>query len=437
MKRFILASIILAISVASVAQTIDGKPEVRTEILAKMTSQLQNVAFVPGIDFKKWDEFLLSERSKIDEAKNDEEFKAAVNSALQKFGFSHILLATPKDATVRSTGKTVGIGISSQALPEGGRVILRVVENSPASEAGLEPGDIMQEIDGEKITDKTVISGESGTKVKIKVLKKDGKTFEYTITRRPFSTVRKDEFKMVNQTTGLLKINTFDNVYDSKAIDAFMQDAIKAKNLIVDLRFNGGGSVLNLLHLAGYFLDPKLKLGYMLDKNCLLQFKKEENREPSGLAELAPYANDFMMTPRKVATKFTGNVVVLINGGTGSASEIFAAAMHDIYGKKTVDKDGTIVTDKSSVNCSIVGSKSAGAVLFSRYMSASNGFALQIPVADYLTPTTVRLEGNPIIPDITAEDPKVQLPSSTDKAVDAALAIFERIRLKDAKSIGI
>ena len=61
MKRFILASIILAISVASVAQTIDGKPEVRTEILAKMTSQLQNVAFVPGIDFKKWDDMDRSE----------------------------------------------------------------------------------------------------------------------------------------------------------------------------------------------------------------------------------------------------------------------------------------------------------------------------------------------------------------------------------------
>jgi carboxyl-terminal processing protease len=436
MKRFFIVSLAFALSVVSFAQTINDKPEVRAEILNKLNSQLENVAFVPGIDFKKWDEFLKAERSKIDEAKNDEEFKAAVNAALHKFGFSHILLATPKDITVRSTGQTTGIGVSSQPLPEGGRVILRVVEGSPAADAGLEPGDIMQEIDGLKISEATVLSGESGTKVKIKVLKQNGKVFEYTITRRPFSTVRKDEFKMLNPSTGLIKINTFDRAYDATAIDGLMKEAIKTKNLIVDLRFNGGGAVMNLLHFAGYFVDPQIKLGFMLDKNCLKQFKKDEMREPANLAELAPYANDFMMTPRKASGKFAGNLIVLINGGTGSASEIFAAAMQDLYGKKTVDKDGTVVADKSQIGCTIVGTKSAGAVLFSMYLPASNGFALQIPVADYLTPRTIRLEGNPIIPDVTTEEPKILLPTSPDKAIEAALAIVERKRLRDQLATG-
>lgn len=436
MKRIALASFALAFTLTVHAQTIDGKPEIRTEILTKLTSQLENVAFVPGIDFKKWNDFLTTERPKIDEAKNDEEFRNAVNAALRKFGFSHILLTTPKDFAVRNTGQTTGIGVGSQARPEGGRIITRVVDKSPASEAGLQPGDVMLEVDGKPITDKTVITGESGTKVKIKVLKVDGKTFEYTITRRPFSTVQKDEFKMLNGTTGLLKVNTFDRAYDAKLIDEYMKDAVKSKNLIVDLRSNGGGAVINLQHFAGYFVAPELKLGFMLDKNCLKQFKNEEMREPANLAELAPFANDFMMTPRKVEAKFTGNLIVLINGGTGSASEIFAAAMHDIYGKKTVDKDGTIVANPAPVTCTVIGSKSAGAVLFSTYVSASNGFALQLPVADYLTPTTVRLEGNPIVPDVLAEEPKVFTPNAPDKAIEAALAIAERIRLRDSKSIG-
>jgi carboxyl-terminal processing protease len=437
MKKLLVVCLALAGALVSNAQTVDGKPEVRTEILNKLTSQLERVAFVPGIDFKKWDEFLKTEHVKIDEAKNDEEFKVAVNAALHKFGFSHILLATPKDATVRTTGQTTGIGVSSQPLPEGGRVIIRVVENSPASEAGLEAGDVMQEVDGKKITETTVITGESGTKVKIKILKPNGKTFEYTITRRPFSTARKDEFKMINPTTGLIKVNTFDRAYSPKVIDDYMKDAVKAKNLIVDLRFNGGGAVMNLLHFAGYFVDPKLKLGYMLDKSCLTHFKDDEKREPANLAELAPYANDFMMTPRKAEGKFAGNLVILINGGTGSASEIFAAAMHDIYGKKTVDASGTIVVEKNPVSCTIIGSKSAGAVLFSTFLSASNGFALQLPVADYLTPSTARLEGNPIVPDVVAEDPKILLPNSPDKAIDSAMAIFERIRLRESRPIGI
>ena len=436
MKKILFISLALVFTLSVNAQTVDGKPEVRTEILSKLSSQLETYAFLPGTDFKKWDEFLKVERTKIDEAKNDDEFKTSVNNALHKFGFSHILLATPKDATVRATGQTTGIGVSSQPLPEGGRVILRVVEKSPASEAGLEPGDIMQEVDGKKVTETTVISGVSGSKVKIKILKTNGKTFEYTIIRRPFSTVRKDEFKMLNNATGLLKINTFDNSYNATLIDEYMHDAVKAKNLIVDLRFNGGGAVSNLLHFAGYFVDPQLKLGFMLDKGCLTHFKDKERREPANLAELTPFANAFMMTPVKASSRFNGNLIVLINNGTGSASEIFTAAMHDLYGKKTIDKDGTVVADTASISCTVIGTKSAGAVLFSRYLPASNGFALQIPVADYLTPTTSRLEGNPIVPDVSAEDPKILLPTAPDKAIEAALAIAERIRLREARPIG-
>jgi C-terminal processing protease CtpA/Prc len=140
-----------------------------------------------------------------------------------------------------------------------------------------------------------------------------------------------------------------------------------------------------------------------------------------------------MMTPRRVSSKFKGNLIILINAGTGSASEIFTAAMHDLYGKKTIDKEGNVTADISDSTCTVIGTKSAGAVLFSTFTSASNGFALQMPIADYLTPSTSRLEGNPIVPDVTAEDPKILLPSAPDKAIDAALAITERIRLRESR----
>ena len=437
MNKFFAAGLALAISVAVNAQTIDGKPEIRTEILDKLTARIENNAFIPGIDFKKWDDFLKSERPKIDEAKNDDEFKAAINAALHKFGFSHIVLATPKDANTRATGQTVGIGISSQTAPDGvGRIIIRVVENSPASEAGLEPGDLLLEVDGKKVAPSTTMTGEAGTKVKIKHKKESGKHFEYTITRRPFSTGRKDEFRMLNDATAYLKINTFDRAYDSGLIDTYMKDAIKAKNLVIDLRFNGGGAVFNLMHFAGYFLDPQLKLGFMLDRNSLSKFKKNEKREPASLAELTPFSNAAIMTPRKEESLYKGHVIVLINAGTGSASEIFTAAMRDLYGKKTVDKDGNITADMTNASFNVIGTKSAGAVLFSTFADASNGFSVQIPIADYLTPSATRLEGNPIEPDVVAEDPKVLLPTAPDKAIDAALAIAERIRRREALPIG-
>ena len=426
-----------ALAVLSFAQTIDGKPEVRDEILNRLTSRIETQAFVPGTDFKKWADFLKNERTKIDAAKNDEEFRNAVNEALHNFGFSHIVLATPKDANVRNTGRTVGIGVSHQPSPDGvGRVIVRVVEKSPASEAGLEPGDTILEVDGKKVADNVVMSGESGSKVTLKVKKASGKLFEYTITRRSFSTVRKDEFKMLNPSTGYLKINTFDKAYDADLIDTYMKDAVKTKNLVVDLRFNGGGSVMNLLHLAGHFVDPKLKLGFMLDRGALNRFKSEEKREPAKLAELTPYSTDGFMTPRRADTIFHGNLIILINAGTGSASEIFTAAMRDLYGKKMVDKEGNVTVDPSNITCRVVGSKSAGAVLFSTFTDASNGFALQIPVADYLTPGQDRLEGNPIVPDVTAEDPKLLLPGADDKVIGAALALSERLKVTSGGTTG-
>ena len=110
--------------------------------------------------------------------------------------------------------------------------------------------------------------------------------------------------------------------------------------------------------------------------------------------------------------------------------------MRDLYGKKTVDKDGNITADMTNASFNVIGTKSAGAVLFSTFADASNGFSVQIPIADYLTPSATRLEGNPIEPDVVAEDPKVLLPTAPDKAIDAALAIAERIRRREALPIG-
>lgn len=432
-------SLVFMASVSIVfAQTVDSKPEVKKEILERMTQRIENFAFVPGVKFDTWDSFLEAQKAKIEEAKDDTEFKAAVNEALRKFGFSHIVLQSPKDMQARASGQTVGIGITSQeAEDKSGRIILRVIDKSPAKEAGLEPGDKIVEVDGKPMTSTTVLTGADGTKVKLKIVKSDGKKFEYVITRRPFSTVVKDDFRKINDTTGLVKINTFDRAYNAETVDNLMVDAVKMKNLIVDLRFNGGGAVINLLHFAGYFVDPELKLGYMLDRGAVTRYRLNEKKESPALTDLVQYANGVIMTPRKAKGRFNGNLVVLINGGTGSASEIFTAAMRDLYGKKKVDAEGKVVTDTApSKSFAVVGTKSAGAVLFSTYVDAAHGFMLQMPVADYLTPSQNRLEGNPIVPDVEAADPKLFLATVPDKPIESALSLFERFKLRENRTNG-
>lgn len=428
MKTFrLLPLVALLLASTSFAQTIDKNPEARAEVLESLTTKIEQTAFIPGIDFKKFREFLAAEKPRIDEAKNDEEFRNSVNVALRKFGFSHILLATPKDMDQRTTGKTTGIGITS-ILSEGGRLITRVLEDSPASKAGLEIGDLIIEIDGKKVDEKTVMVGEAGTVVKLRVRKADGKKYDFTITRRVVSTVVKDTIKEIAPKTMLLTIHTFDRAYDRAAVDALMKNVIGADNLVIDLRLNGGGAVLNLFHLAGYFLDSDVRMGTMLNRASLTKFRMEQKREPSDLKELAPYST-IQLNAEEQSVGFRGNVVILINGGTGSASEIFTASMREQYGK-IVNENGNEEYDPKIGQLNVVGQKSAGAVLFSTYNPIAQGFYVQLPIADYLTSAGVRLEANPLSPDVVVEAPPFILPGKPDKALEAALAIFERIKIR-------
>ena len=101
---------------------------------------------------------------------------------------------------------------------------------------------------------------------------------------------------------------------------------------------------------------------------------------------------------------FKGDLVVLIDGGTGSASEMIVAALKDYRG------------------ATMIGTKSAGAVLASAMRPLEHGFLLQFPMMDYVTIKGRRLEGNGLLPDVTAPTPRFGAP---DIGVQEALRVFK------------
>ncbi len=374
-----------------------------------MTDEISRRAFVPGIDFTRLPSFLELEKAKLDSAANDEEFAKAMNEALSKFGASHIVLWTPRTSESRSTASAVGVGISSRSVPEG-LMIVRVVPGTSASDAGLVPGDMITEVEGKKVEGIHGFTGPEGTTVQLTVKRSDGNTMKLTLTRQKFSTVREAEFSWVDRDTAKIALYTFDNTYSRPAIDDYMQKAMFSKNLIIDLRDNGGGVIANLQHFISYLVPSKQGIGTFISRIALKRYEDATHGDPKDLAAVASFTTSKLTPFSNTGEVYKGHVVVLINGASGSASEIVAAGLKDTIGAE------------------IIGSKSAGAVLVSILVPAADGFLIQFPLMDYITIKGKRLEGNGVIPDVEAKDPQFRLPNSPDASLEKALAYIDELR---------
>jgi len=380
--------------------------EDKQKVLDDMSRILTTRAYVPGYDFTKWDEYITKQKAEIDAAKTPGEFAAVINKGFATFGLSHITLATPEASQAMRERKMVGLGVRIATIEEGVRLEY-IFENSGAAEAGLEVGDIIVEVGGQKPRGREAFIGDEGTKVDIKVKRaRTGEVKPFSVTRKSFSTVLPETLAWPEKDVAVLTVPDF-MTYNTSRVDGFIKEANgKAKLLIVDLRGNGGAGVIFLQHLAGRLFPKGAVMGTFINKATVQRFVEEKKGSEKDLKAIAEFSKDKVTGIRgEGSPMFSGQVACLVNGGSGSASEIMAAGIREISGGV------------------IVGTKSAGAVLASLMQPISNGFLLQYPFQDYVTLKGLRLEGNGVAPDIEAETPR---PGEPDKGVTAAIDWFRK-----------
>jgi carboxyl-terminal processing protease len=398
-----------ATPVLSGPQSPEISPATKADVETKISELLGDRAYVPTVDFTQWPNFLKGEQPKLDAAKTEDEFTRDINEALTKFSASHIYLASPKASDARRTQSMVGIGISQQTAQDGTVTVMHLVPGAPAEMAGLVPGDVILDVDGRKAEGIKGIAGPEGSQVILTVRHLNGKTEDVTITRAKFSTIRPEELTELNKTTAKLTIYTFDWTYDRDRVEDLMQKAQKYKNLILDLRDNGGGAVVNLQHLLGFFLSPDTSIGTFVKKELVNNYVLDTGGKPSDVVKIASWSrtkdrwDSQQIRPLHTPSdeRFHGHVAVLINKFSGSASEIAAAALHDLD------------------NAQLVGQKSAGAVLVSVIVPASHDFNLQYPIMDYVTIKGLRLEGNGLTPTVQVDGTPAKF-NAPDIAVEKA-----------------
>ena len=276
-----------------------------------------------------------------------------------------------KDFLEDTKGNFVGIGIYMTTDKETNLIkIVETIKDSPAEEVGLKAGDLIKTVDGEKYTAESLdkisskIKGTEGTKVKLEIIR-DNETKEFEITRRKII-VNQVEGEVLENNIGYIKISSFDETTSSEFKEKYNELNGKGiKSLVIDLRNNGGGIVVEALKIADLIADKGSTLLYEVNKNGKEQVKKSSN-------------NPIVNVP----------IVVLVNENTASSSEILAGALKDLGKAK------------------IVGTKTYGKGVIQEVLSRPDGSGLKITTEKYLTPNKTEIHKIGIEPDEKVELPK-------------------------------
>ena len=283
------------------------------------------------------------------------------------------------------SGQVSGIGAAVGTRSDSPTIIM-VIAGSPAEQAGLKQGDVIKAVNGEVTqglaVDQVVskIRGEAGTSVKVTIVR-GTETKDYTITRAQVNnpSVRS---QVVNG-VGILTILRFDQETADLATAAakdFKNQGVKG--VIVDLRDNGGGYAEAARDVAGLWLNNQVVF---------------TTRGTNNAASTERSGNQAILQGVKT--------VVLVNGGTASASEIVAGALHD-HGVAT-----------------LLGEKTYGKGSEQQVISLSDGRQLKVTIARWYTPNGTNVGDKGITPDTTVSLTAAVSNAGKDPQLDAAKAL--------------
>ncbi len=259
-----------------------------------------------------------------------------------------------EDYQLMTTGQYGGIGALIRKM-DNAVYIAEPYEGNPAEKAGLRAGDKIIEIDGNSMIDKnsdevsSALKGPKGTTVAILVERPDGKREKFSFERDEIKIKDVPYSGMLNDEVGYIKLTSFTKTAASEVLDAYNELQSKGmKKLVFDLRGNGGGLLIEAVKIVNMFV-PKDQV-VVTTKGRVV----EENRT---------YKTMGMPVNLEIP------IVVLVDGGSASASEIVSGTLQDL--------------DRAV----IVGSTSYGKGLVQRTLDLDYGSKIKLTIAKYYTPS--------------------------------------------------
>jgi hypothetical protein len=296
-----------------------------------------------------------------------------------------------KDLYETTEGEYSGIGaVLSQDLESGVITLVQIYEDSPAAKAGLKDNDILTKVGDIEVTGMdlsevvTYIKGEKGTDVDLTVLRgEDAEEITVTATRDTVE-AQTVKYEMLEGQTGYLSVSEFDSVTYAQYEEALNElTAQGMTGLIVDLRNNPGGNLNTVCEMLDLVL-PKGTIVYTEDKD--------------GKRETATSDDEHQINVP---------MVVLVNGNSASASEIYAGAIQD-YG---IGK--------------IVGTQTYGKGVVQQIFDLGDGTSVKLTIAEYFTPNGRSIDGEGITPDVEVEYEADENNPEADNQLEKALEVMK------------
>ena len=329
-----------------------------------------------------------------EDALNQASYKGIVRELDDRF--SHYL--TPEEAKLFNqsvSGRFEGVGMTVQEHPRG-LLVASVFDGSPAKKAGIHPDDVITEVNGDSIagepTDVSTakIKGKPGTTVRLTVQaggnKKKQRTIEVERASIEVPIVQAEIETSQGKKYGYIRLLSFTSGVHGRLreeIDKLIDQG--AEGVILDLRGNGGGLLREAVLVSSIFVED----GTIVSTKGRRRPEREFEAEGDAIDEDIP-------------------IVVLVDRGTASASEIVSGALRDKH------------------RATLVGERTFGKGVFQELETLSNGGALDLTVGSYYLPSGENISRTGIMPEVKARDrPRTMQDEAIPVAVEALVEEIE------------
>ena len=377
------------VSLAAVPVEQRARAEGNVRVFDRVWGLVADWHYDPKLQGVDWPAAGLKYGAEAAAAADDQALYASLGAMVGLLKDSHTHALSPTQTKERRTQTRARTGFYMTRV-EGRWIVSELVAGSPAELAGVKTGWVVVARNGTAFGERSEARPKEGEVAQWEFLDDRDQPVALAIAAQSLSTKPRQEVRVLAGGVVYLRFDAFD-MADRRWLSDQLKTNRAAPGVVIDLRRNPGGGTISLGITIGEFFDRAVDCGTFITRGG---YRGGKSSWQIGSA------------------RYGGSVVVLVDGATGSAAEIFAAVLQE-HGR-----------------AAIVGRKTAGAVLASWYHGLPDGGELQLSRQDYVTPQGRRLEKEGVAPDVKVVRTVADGRAGRDVDLEAAL----RVLAKEASS---